>query len=86
MSGGHFDYKQYEIGHIADEIEQLILENEYGYSEDTLGTFKNAVECLKASQILAQRNDYLEYRVMTVRKHSIKDWLQNLKNCLNEED
>jgi len=60
MSGGHFDYKQYVIGHIADEIEQLALENdEYGYSEDTLDIFKNAVECLKASQILAQRIDYL---------------------------
>lgn len=28
MSGGHLcDYKQYEIGYIADEIEQLIIKN-----------------------------------------------------------
>ena len=28
MSGGHFDYKQYEIENIADEIEQIILNND----------------------------------------------------------
>jgi hypothetical protein len=27
MSGGTFDYKQYNIGIIADEVEQLILNN-----------------------------------------------------------
>jgi hypothetical protein len=27
MSGGAFDYKQYNIGMIADEVEQLILNN-----------------------------------------------------------
>ena len=24
MSGGHFDYDQYKIGHIADSIEKMI--------------------------------------------------------------
>jgi hypothetical protein len=28
MSGGHFQYKQWEIGNIADEVEQLILTND----------------------------------------------------------
>ena len=28
MSGGHFNYKQYEIGYIADEVEQLIITND----------------------------------------------------------
>ena len=27
MSGGHFDYNQYKIGYIADEVEQLIERN-----------------------------------------------------------
>lgn len=27
MSGGHFDYKQYEINYIADSIEQAIRNN-----------------------------------------------------------
>jgi hypothetical protein len=27
MSGGHFDYDQYKIGYIADEVEQLIRKN-----------------------------------------------------------
>ena len=27
MSGGHFDYNQYKIGYIADEIEKIIAKN-----------------------------------------------------------
>jgi len=27
MSGGHFEYKQYEMSRIADEIETLIQNN-----------------------------------------------------------
>lgn len=27
MSGGHFEYNQYKIGYIADEIEQLLEKN-----------------------------------------------------------
>ena len=27
MSGGHFNYDQYKIGYIADEVEQLIRDN-----------------------------------------------------------
>ena len=39
MSGGHFNYDQYKIGYIADEVEQLIITNgseekdEWGYGE-----------------------------------------------------
>ena len=28
MSGGHFQYKQWEIGNIGDEVEQLIIDND----------------------------------------------------------
>lgn len=28
MSGGHFNYDQYRIGQMADEVEQLILNND----------------------------------------------------------
>ena len=71
MSGGHFQYKQYELGHIADEIEQLILDNDskevdqygdtkgYGYSPETIAKFKIARMSLLLAQIYVQRIDWL---------------------------
>jgi len=63
MSGGFFEYKQYEFQHIADDIEQIVLDNDtdeyYGYSEETLKEFKKAVEILKKAQIYVQRIDWL---------------------------
>lgn len=71
MSGGHFQYKQWEIGHIADEVEQLILDNDseelneygdrkgYGYSEETMEEFKKALTILRQAHIYTQRIDWL---------------------------
>ena len=55
MSGGHFQYKQWEIGNIADEVEQLILTNDseeknewgdrkgYHYTPETIEEFKKGL-------------------------------------------
>ena len=71
MSGGHFQYKQYEFGQIADEIEQIILDNdskevdEYGdrksyeYSPETIEKFKLARMTILLAQIYVQRIDWL---------------------------
>lgn len=67
MSGGHFDFKQYEIGRIADEVEQLIYNNnkpdELGFcnnfSEETLDHFRQGIKLLKAAEVYAQRIDWL---------------------------
>lgn len=71
MSGGHFDYKQYQIGYIADEVEQLIEtndsddENEWGdkigrhYDPETIEEFKKALKALKIAQVYAHRIDWL---------------------------
>jgi len=71
MSGGHFQYKQWEIGNIADEIEQIIIDNDseelneygdkkgYGYSEETIDEFKNALTTLRLAHIYVQRIDWL---------------------------
>lgn len=71
MSGGHFDYKQYYLSYIADEIEQLVLTNnstenhQYGdgfstnYSEKTIKEFEKAIFYLNMAQIYAQRVDWL---------------------------
>lgn len=71
MSGGHFDYKQYEIGRIADDIEELIHTNDseeldqWGcpmgshYSPETINEFKMAVHFLRLAQIYTHRIDWL---------------------------
>jgi hypothetical protein len=71
MSGGHFDYKQYQIQAIIDSIEQLIIDNdsqeldEWGipisknYSSETIEQFKIGNTALKLAQIYAQRIDWL---------------------------
>jgi hypothetical protein len=71
MSGGHFQYKQWEILNIADEVEQLILDNdsndldEWGYTKgthfnkETIIEFKTALETLRKAYVYAQRIDWL---------------------------
>lgn len=70
MSGGYFEYKQYELNYIAYEIEQLIQNNEKNvgdknfpfircYSEKTLTEFKTGMELIRKAQIYLQRIDWL---------------------------
>jgi hypothetical protein len=71
MSGGHFQYEQYKLQMIADEIEQLIIDNEseevnrygdkkgYHFSKETIAEFKAAVALLKVSHVFVQRIDWL---------------------------
>jgi hypothetical protein len=71
MSGGHFNYQQYQITNIADEVEQLIDDNnsdeldEYGYKKgcnflpETIEEFKIGLEYLRKAQIYAHRIDWL---------------------------
>lgn len=71
MSGGAWDYKQYELGYIADEIEQLIRTNDsteknewgneigYHYDDKTIEEFKRAVTLIRQAQVYAQRIDWL---------------------------
>jgi len=71
MSGGHFQYKQWEIDNIADEVEQLILTNDseekdewgdrkgYHYSPETIEEFKKGLVLLRQAYVYAQRIDWL---------------------------
>ena len=71
MSGGYFDYQQYQIGRIADEVEQLILSNEdtelneWGepsgrhYDEAVIQEFKKGLAHIRIAAIYAQRIDWL---------------------------
>ncbi len=71
MSGGHFDYQQYTLSDLADQIHQLILSNhsneadEWGgvkgrhYPEHIIEEFKQAEKLLKRAVIFVNRIDYL---------------------------
>ena len=65
MSGGRFDYKQFELQRIADDIEQLIVDSEetddwdYKYKDYTIEEFRNAVYLLRRAYIYVQRIDWL---------------------------
>jgi len=71
MSGGHFDYKQWHIVNIVDEIEDLISSNNddslnewgdkrgYFYGEQTIKEFETAVRYLQLAYVYAQRVDWL---------------------------
>ena len=71
MSGGYFEYQQYRLGQMADEIEDAIYKNdseevnEYydkkgnGFSEDTIQEFKLAVWYLKQAMVYVHEIDWL---------------------------
>ena len=71
MSGGHFQYKQWEIGNIGDKVEQLIIDNDseeldqWGdrkgchFTPETIVEFKKALVLLRQAHIYAQRIDWL---------------------------
>ena len=71
MSGGHFQHKQWEIGNIADEVEQLIITNDseeldrWGdrkgchFNPETIEEFKKGLILLRQAYVYAQRIDWL---------------------------
>ena len=67
MSGGHFDYKQYQLADIREGLEILIDKNGksvteyegYDFSDDTISEFKQAVNLLRKAEIYVQRIDWL---------------------------
>jgi hypothetical protein len=71
MSGGHFDYVQYKLEDIADELEKLVQENnsnevdEYGqligrnYSEETIAELLIGVTFIMVAATYIKRIDYL---------------------------
>jgi hypothetical protein len=71
MSGGHFDYKQNYINQIAEDIDDLIKNNEdtsldkygcmrgYHFSEEIIEKFKEAKITLEIAANMARRIDWL---------------------------
>lgn len=71
MSGGHFEYNQYYVCDLAEEVERLIetnddeTENEwgerkgYGFPPEIIERFKEAAHTLRQAADMAQRVDWL---------------------------
>lgn len=71
MSGGHFNYQQYRLHDIAEEIRELIAsnnsqhKNSWGetvgreYRPETIAEFEKAVHALNVAAVYAQRVDWL---------------------------
>ena len=71
MSGGHFNYDQYKVSQIADQIDDLIFHNGsqerdgYGelrypeYPPSIVEAFKAAANKMREAYVYAQRIDWL---------------------------
>jgi hypothetical protein len=59
MSGGRFDYKQFDIQYIIDEIEQELSDYPELYSDETKAVFRKGMKLLAVAAIYAHRIDYL---------------------------
>jgi hypothetical protein len=64
MSGGHFNFEQFKLHQLADDIEQMVLDNdnqdwEDKYARETIDDFKEAVRLLRRAYVYVQRIDWL---------------------------
>lgn len=67
MSGGKFDYLQYNFLQIADDIDSTIIRHrkneldewEDRYSDDTLMKFEEASRVIRGAYVYVNRIDYL---------------------------
>ena len=71
MSGGYFDFKQYQIEHIAVAIDEVIEANDHetlnewgqrrgnGYPPEIIEKFREAAHTLRQAAEMAQRVDWL---------------------------
>ena len=63
MSGGHFDYNQFQIETIADSVEEIISrrgsESYYNWTSETMVELYTGLELLRKASIYAQRINWL---------------------------
>lgn len=59
MSGGRFNYSQYQIKTMSEDIESYLETNEQELSEETLREFHTALALLNKAFVYAQRIDWL---------------------------
>jgi len=59
MSGGYFNYKQYQINEVADKIEHFIKSKDNDFNKTTLRKIKKGLKVIRAAAIYANRIDWL---------------------------
>jgi len=59
MSGGYFDYDEYKILNIKDEIKAAMKDGNSYFNEDTVEMFTKATELLNVCYALVHRIDWL---------------------------
>jgi len=64
MSGGHFDYDQYRIRQIWEEINYILEKNKtgetyYTFPKNILAELRKAVKVLQKAEVYSNRIDYL---------------------------
>lgn len=61
MSGGYFDYLQYQIQSVADSLESVTLDSEIlkDYSPETVKSFHSALTCIRNARTYTHAIDYL---------------------------
>jgi len=61
MSGGAFNYNDYHIHGIADQIEEIIRDNEERpvYDAETINRFRETVKLLRRAEVMVHRIDWL---------------------------
>ncbi len=59
MGGGHYDYIQFQMRNVADQMWCEANSKEFTYSDETKDRFMEAVRLLRRASILMQRIDWL---------------------------
>ena len=64
MSGGSFDYNQYKLEEIADEIDKILVryykdKDTYEYNKETIAKFIETRDSLERTAKMVQRIDWL---------------------------
>ena len=69
MSGGHFEYEQYRLRDMSDEIQSIIDKNgkineelgtvTYDYDEEVIDKFRETIKTCQLAEAMLQRVDWL---------------------------
>ena len=60
MSGGCFDYIQFRLDSVAEQIEQILKDSdEHGWSASTIRTVEEGLDFVRLARIFIHRIDYL---------------------------
>jgi hypothetical protein len=91
MSGGHWEYKQYEFQRMADDVDAMVITNDDRFTEETLLKFKNAANYMRIAFVFANAidmlvcGDYNEKSFHEVVDYQIKEHVEAFRRKLRGE-